>query len=297
LTQLPYYTDHGERHVEAVAKAAGMLFGRRVSDRKDVSDLDLFLLLSSIAWHDVGNVYGRSGHASAVAAMTDKVKAFFPYPQLQRYVAEISGAHSGNDALSGPRLEEPCSIGGKVYKVYPRALAALVRLSDEISEDHSRVSHSLMNSVPMDKKIFWEYANSISASYADSAHESVVVTIELQTDKVLESFPCTQFEARSGGKRELPLIEYALYRLEKMNDERIYCSPFLGRYASVRRIEAQLTILEGTRRLPDYDGFDVTFSDAGLEQGKYPDVRCADQFFSQYPQWSPQKIEEALSSS
>src|ERR1700722_2075096 len=53
----PYFTDHGLLHVLSVLQAASQLLGPQVTNKKgsELSTLDLFLVLSSILWHDVGN--------------------------------------------------------------------------------------------------------------------------------------------------------------------------------------------------------------------------------------------------
>jgi len=49
----PFFTDHGEPHIESVEEAIRLLL-RRQLDPKDLSlsPIDLFLLLSAAIWHD-----------------------------------------------------------------------------------------------------------------------------------------------------------------------------------------------------------------------------------------------------
>src|SRR6185436_10614144 len=64
----PFFTDHGELHIHSVIQTASQLLAPLLANREksELTDLDLFLILASILWHDVGNVYGRSGHAKRV---------------------------------------------------------------------------------------------------------------------------------------------------------------------------------------------------------------------------------------
>src|SRR5439155_17304816 len=212
----PYYTDHGDHHIKTVIQAASGLLSQQLNGtrKNDLTTLDLFLILSGILWHDVGNVLERSGHAKRVAEMTEEIKKLgFPDLQVHRLVVEISRAHSGKDGLSIPRVEEDCLT----YTVYPKALAAIVRFADEISEDRSRISGTLLPHIPEEHKIYWEYASCISASRPDPARERVVVSIEVQVDKTIVTFPCKEFPQRSDQEGKIPLITYLLCRLEKMN--------------------------------------------------------------------------------
>ena len=291
----PYFTDHGRKHVESVVQAAEALLSKcLLPESAELSCLDLFLLLSGIIWHDVGMVYQRSGHAEKVVEAINAVGQFFPDIRIQRLVQEISTAHSGDEGLTIPRADVDCTTENCRYKVYPRALAAVVRLADEVSENHLRISHALINNVPESTKIYWEYANCISASYPDPRRQRIVVTLEIQHDKVVAMMECRDFLHRTAGKPEMPLIEYALCRLEKMNNERVYCSKFFTRYADLRSVEARFTLLRGTECVPGYDDLIVVFEDFGLSSGDYPKISIFDGFFEANPAWTPERIEEAL---
>lgn len=291
----PYFTDHGSRHVESVRLTAGSLLSRQLDPGKtELSSLDLFLLLSGIIWHDVGMVYDRSGHADEVAKITKRIKEVFPGIPIQRLVEEISKAHSGNEGLDIPRAEEDYTTAKHTYKIYPRALAAVVRLADEVSENHSRISHALVDDVPARSKVYWEYAKCIVASYPDPTRGRIVVQVELQHDKVGTRMECRDFLDRTGGVPEMPLIKYTLCRLEKMNNERAYCSKYVNRFADLRSVEARFTLLRGTERVPSYDELTVVFGDLGLTSGDYPKINIVDGFFRANPAWTPQRIEEAF---
>lgn len=239
-------------------------------------------------------VYERSGHAEKVAEITKKIKEVFPGILIQRLVGEISRAHSGDEGLNIPRAEESYATGNNTYKVYPRALAAVVRLADEVSENHSRISHALVDDVPAGSKVYWEYANCIAASYPDPTRGRIIVQVEIQHDKVGTKMECKDFLDRTRGVPEMPLIEYTLCRLEKMNNERAYCSRFFTRYADLRSVEAAFTLLRGTERVPGYDELTVVFGDLGLSSGDYPKISIVEGFFRANPAWTPERIEEAL---
>lgn len=292
----PFFTDHGKQHIQSVIEVAGLLLNKHLScnGKSELSSLDLFLILSGILWHDVGNVYGRSGHAGHVAEMTEKIKTLgFPNPEIHRLVVEISRAHAGKEGLNIPRPEADCAISSQIYTIYPRALAAIVRFADEISENQSRISHALLPDVPNSSRIYWEYAKCISASRPDLARERVIVTITMQHDKVTAQFTCPDFRDRVNDTGQMSLIEYVLCRLEKMNNERAYCAPEFRKYVSVREIAARFTIFRGADRLEEYD-LEVAFGDFGLHQPSYPNISLCDEFFDRNPSWKPASLMEAL---
>jgi hypothetical protein len=291
----PFFTDHGERHIQSVIQAASLLMNKPLnSESKDLSSLDLFLILSAILWHDVGNVLGRSGHATRVAEITTEIKKLgFPSPDIHRLVVEISQAHSGENGLKTLRSEDDCSTSHRTYTVYTRALAAIVRFADEISENQSRISHALLASVPPEQRIFWEYANCISASRPDPGRQRVIITVTIQYDKATAKFICPEFLDRVNETRQISLIEYVLCRLEKMNNERAYCASEFSRYTSISEIEARLRILRDTCRIEKYD-IEVTFGESGLKHSSHPDIKIFDEFFHLYSDWKPERLEEEL---
>jgi len=146
----PYYTDHGEQHIQSVIRAASMLLGRYRADHH-LPPLDIFLLLSAILWHDVGNVFERSKHAEIIAPMTEEIKNIgFSDPSVQRMVVEIAGAHTRRDGLTGPRSSADCVLlSDATLTTNPQELAAILRFADEVSENRARVSEKMIPQVKL----------------------------------------------------------------------------------------------------------------------------------------------------
>jgi hypothetical protein len=136
----PYFTDHGENHINGVIWSASQLLGKTIKQKNLFSDLDLYLLLTSIIWHDAGMVAKRKGHEIAVQTLLEKVAELaFQDVEEKRMVEEIIAAHTG----IGGFLRMKPQILYSHFSVYPRALAAVLRLADEMSEDSSRIEPQL----------------------------------------------------------------------------------------------------------------------------------------------------------
>lgn len=234
----------------------------------------------------------RSGHASAVVGMIDKVKEIaFPNTPIFRIVVEIIKAHSGKGGLDIPRREDEVSTSAESYTVSTRALAGILRFADEVSENHSRISTVLMPSVPEESRIYWEYASCITASRPEPARERVVVTIEMQTDKATSKFKCSEFKNRLDADGKISLIEYVLSRLEKMNNERHYCYREFSKFASIKEIEVRLTLLKGVERVSGYDNMKIILGDSGLlDESAYPAIDVFEEFFNSNPEWKPEEF-------
>jgi hypothetical protein len=292
----PFYTDHGIGHVNSVIRAASGLLERHLDpDGRGLNAIEIFLLLAAILWHDVGNALGRAGHADRIPQMTAEIKGLgFPDPALHRIVVEIARAHAGSDGLRNARPEADCAVV-RTVTVYPRALAAIVRFADEISEDRSRISLALMPQVPAQSQIYWQFANCITASRPDPARERVVLTIEVPDSAVSQKYPCPEgLLNRADESKQLTLIQYLISRLEKMNNERAYCEPeFRSRYVAVREIIVRLSIVADTQLLSGYS-LEFALAANGLtEQDTYPSIDLFERFFAQYPSWRPDAIDAA----
>ena len=88
---------------------------------------------------------------------------------------------------------------------------------------------------------------------------------------------------------KISLIEYAICRLEKMNNERAYCAREFLAYSPIRQIIANLTILKGVDRVGGYE-VELTLGDFGLEPNTYPEIPLFKPFFNRNPTWDPKKI-------
>jgi|SRR5579871_4315218 len=292
--QNPWFTEHGEPHISAVIQSASALLADylREDAKKGLSTLDIYLLLAAVLWHDVGNVINRTGHAEKITQLTERIKELaFPTPAIYRLVVSIAQAHSGPQGLNVTRSETNVHTPHKQYTVYPKALAAIVRFADEISENQTRVSAALRKEVPPGNRIYWEYAYSITSSAPNNARERIVIEVEVDSADAAERFECTEHPERTDGEGKLPLIEYILCRLEKMNNERAYCSPEFRRYVFIRQIDVRLTLLNGTTPKEGYE-ISITLGDFGLEGDSYPKIKMVDRFFEQHPDWKPEKIKE-----
>lgn len=291
----PYYTDHGVNHVNSVIRAASGLLERHLDpDGKGLNAIEIFLVLAAILWHDVGNALGRSGHADRIPEMTAEIRNLaFPDPALHRIVVEIAQAHAGPDGLSKARAEADCTLV-RTVTVFPRALAAIVRFADEISENRSRISLALMPKVPDESQIYWQFANCVTASRPDPLRDRVVLTIEVQDVVAPQRFLCPhELSSRADASKQMSLIQYLILRLEKMNNELAYCEPeFRGRYGTIREILVRLSIIADTKLLNGYD-LEFALAGNGLAQATYPSIEVFDHFFEKYPTWRPEAIDAA----
>jgi hypothetical protein len=281
----PYFTDHGERHISGVIWAASQLLGKNTKQKNILSDLDLYLLLTAIIWHDAGMVAKRKGHELHVQQLLEQVSALaFQDIEEKRMVEQIIAAHTG----TGGFLRMNPQILYSHYQVYPRALAAVLRLADEMSEDSSRISVALLEQghVPYDHQIYWYYAKSIKASHPQPSRERLVIEAKLNCKEAIMEFPATD---ESGGK--ITLIEYMLSRFDKIVSECAYCAPHFVRYASIQWVEITLSLVDGTQQI---NGYCENLRYAPVTD-QYPEsFRVSEEFFRDHPKWQAGQIRSLI---
>lgn len=289
--ECPWYTDHGQKHIESVLHTCEHLLSATADD--ELTCLDVFLLLSAIIWHDVGLLAGRSNHAGNAQIFIDKVRDFcFADSAIYRIVAAIVKAHSGNEGWLSPTQSEimqPCSH--QTCTVYPKSLAALLRFADEVSESRTRIQPSLLPRVPSEQRIYWEYANSIMASIPEPNRKRLFLAIDLQRSDAMKRWPCPpDVLSHADAAGTIALIEYVVCRLEKMNNERAMCFPYLARYADVMTIDVRMRVFEGMENLVEQE---FILGGGGLGDKTYPAIGIFDHFFKAYPQLKPESLEGA----
>jgi hypothetical protein len=254
--------------------------------------LDLFLLLSAIIWHDVGMVATRSNHAAAATSFISRVReSFFPELPFYRLVSLMTRAHSGNEGWASLQSsEEVAACTHNTCTIYPQSLAAMLRFADEISETRTRISPVLLKDVPDANRLYWEYANCITASKPEPVRNRILLSLEVQVQSALARYSCpTELSSRADQQGKISLIEYIICRLEKMNNERVYCFPYLTRYANIRSIEVRLQICQDA----DCQIFDdIVIGDGGLADAGYPNVQFFDHFLEKYPALTPASLNE-----
>ncbi len=284
-----WYTDHGAKHIASVRHAVDRLLEN--TKPQILEDVDLFVLLSAIIWHDVGMVFGRSDHAAQVADLTEGIRGFgLTDPTIHRVVVELAKAHSGQDGLRIPKHRQDCTpTPERTSTIYPRALAALLRFGDEVSENRSRVSLSLLPTVPPENRLYWEYANCVVASKPEPSRERVVVSIEMDRARAVEEFKCPS-ACSQWGRREpkISLIEYMVFRLQKLNSERAYCGAKFAGYVSMSRVDVRIEIQQGTDTILALEP--IVMGDSGLAHDTYPSIEIYSDFFERHPNLKPSAL-------
>jgi len=203
-------TDHSERHIENVLNNAWHLLD---TDKKQLSEYDLYILCLSILLHDVGNINGRKDHNKKVYDIYNAIRNKDTIFNTERaLVLKAVEAHCGTtNAGSRNTLAEVESKGSlRGEPVQLREIASILRFADELAEGPQRTSDYLIETgkISNKSKIYHKYAQ-ITNVFIDRGNERIVLQYHIETEnETHETF------------REL--LSFAYERIIKLDEERRY---------------------------------------------------------------------------
>jgi hypothetical protein len=245
----PYINDHSREHLARVlANAEGILqhnFPKPSSVLGDIPQdrlitwADTVILLNALAWHDIGNIYGRRQHGKQVRRCLEAIAPQLYDSHLRDYIIEVAEAHSGSDAIRKaiPAVGAVGSYQGE--NIHPRFLAAVLRFADEIDEDHRRTvpnDWDRLRLIPCGSKRFWYFSTVNSSIKVECRLEEQNVSYWVRVDSHV---PRSEFSRRfvyEFGLRKVRAMTEYLRRLLRIESERQYCNGFLrGAYSVVSR--------------------------------------------------------------
>lgn len=257
----PFYTDHGINHVNRILTLLNdLLQPHLINERETVpqsrrtvsADLlskklnvyELYLLLCSVIWHDIGNLYGRKDHNKKIFRLFNKAKNFLHDKKSSEWIKNICEAHSGKDAvdkIDSERMYE------KQFKFYPRFLAALLRFCDELDEGKERIGEQVYAQVPKQQRVYWFFCKCNDSIHVERNTDSVKIVVFGSMDKAVlyERFI-------KEDKKVIAISEY-IARINKINKERIYCNKFYQPhyFKHIEKIELHFRIYDKEKLLKE----------------------------------------------
>lgn len=247
----PFKTDHGIYHINRILEKLSHFLQPHLplpgnpNDR--IIDLEnLNLLMHAVLWHDLGNLYGRLDHSQKITKIFEKVKSFLYEAPHHNWILKIAQAHSGAGSIEKQIEDNSVTIYDSV--IYPQFLSALLRISDEIDEDQRRAEGRIISIVPKENKAYWQFClctESIIPVYQTDSIGNAALEIQIKC-KMRDKDIGAKWEKNTS---EVTAINEYISRINKMNEERIYCNKFLQQYSAIYfrkidRINTMITICD-----------------------------------------------------
>jgi hypothetical protein len=236
----PELTDHGPDHVADVLNNADQLI-----EGYDLSAIELYSLLMTILFHDVGNFYGRANHQNNTGRIYDYVRSSPDHKKNEKFfITEAVKAHCGF-AADGTRDTLKC-LSRHPYErenIRLQEIAAILRFADELAEGPQRTSLFMAEEKGYSdaSKIFHKYAR-ITTLLIDKSSERIALTYDVEIENP------TQLHEGSQAEQELcKFLEFIYCRIVKLDQERKYTKHYCSALSCFKSTSALIRFwLKGT---------------------------------------------------
>ncbi|PKG43638.1 HD domain-containing protein [Psychroflexus sp. MES1-P1E] len=212
----PDLSDHSQKHIQDVLERAYKVIGDK--EFKNFTPHEIYCLAMMILFHDVGNIFGRNGHASIekISEVYNRYRANHSnYRNEKRVIALGASAHSGK-ARDGSKdtlrfIKEGNIEGNKVNLL---ELSAILRFADELAEGKQRTCSFLLDTKRYKKGslIYQKYAK-ITTIDIDRAGERINISYEINVSKKFN---------KKEQEEIAELLRFTYYRASKLDIERRY---------------------------------------------------------------------------
>lgn len=236
----PHGNNHGPGHIRRVMENLDRILGENFLTEEIITPYELFLMMMSILYHDVGILAKREGHADLSGKFLDEQNDNYLIQKRDRDIIRAAVvSHS-----SSKNIEEECAafpdreyIGSETVR--PRVVAATVRLADELDEDHRRGDPEVARKIGIskDSEFYWQFCQRILAVRPDRSAREIYIGISFEPEDAGRT-------VRLQGRERLFVCAFA-EKLAKINSERIVVSRFLPQTLQFRRLLLSIRPLKG----------------------------------------------------
>lgn len=237
------YTKHGIPHVRSLIHIAEkMIINSSDSKTVRINGYESFLLLMSILLHDLGMFYGRKEHEKMCLKIINKhYKEIGITRDEALTIARISESHSGKDSEGNPddtlsQLSAMQNASDTSVYFREKMLAAILRFADELSDNDSRAYDFVEKSPHVNdySKICHAYCKAIASVKVSSLDQSISIDYSLSVDSIKKQYKI--------GNESIYLIDFIMQRIEKMEQERAYCTRHFSDIAYLANIKAHFRV-------------------------------------------------------
>jgi len=245
----PMLSDHGPTHIDNVLNNACKLLEKEINSLYDkdgnkaqYKGIDLFLLCTSILFHDVGNFFQRKYHNQNIDRVIQDLFSQFFYSEHKRekqHIITIGKAHTGKgeDGSSNPLKDVPESEHSAGEKIKLRSIAAIVRLADELAEGPQRTCQymGMMRKITPESEIYHRYADCTNIMIdANNGRINLAYEIEINASE-------SQNFSQKDREYLQNLLELIYKRIFKLDQERKYCGYYCDILKSIKETQVSFS--------------------------------------------------------
>jgi hypothetical protein len=218
----PEGNNHGRGHITRVLENLDHLLGPKPLEYLD--SYELFLAMMSILYHDIGLLQQRKGHENISKDLLegDANDAYIINAIDKEIIAAAVVSHSSSKDIAQEcgRFSSEEIIGR--HKARPTVVAALVRLADELDEDHRRADSILQQrlKLPAESTFFWLFCQRVRGVRPN------LMSKRIDFNLALEPQDTKHYGLVPGGKTR-HFVAFTAEKLAKINLERVKMNRFL----------------------------------------------------------------------
>ena len=261
----PDFDDHGEAHADLILALCDEILennylqnGGRTEDdvqwkENRISGDELFALTAAVLWHDAAMIDGRKNHAknlknpsftqmimSTLDTLDSRLSDFYC-----TVILNIACAHSDDKSLQCCKTVETLAgrVDAETVSIRTKALAGLLRLCDELSDDPSRTNAIAMKRVDPAAMVYWLHSRYIALSQVQVSNKrsdpnGVHIVYKIPCEYLFKPY------VLADGKN-ICLYQFVINRIEKVHAEMTMCCPLFAELTFLEKLTVEILILGG----------------------------------------------------
>ena len=220
-TNAPEFTDHGRGHCIRLMERLDQLVPDSIIAQ--MSALEVYILLCGTWLHDIGMLVREQRgekfspkqireihHELSRDLVLEKYREYgIQHKKEAEYVAKLCYCHRvvtiGQEFAN---RREP--VGSET--IYPRFLAGLLRLADEMDMDYRRAPECTLEVIKLrgDSERFWKTCQKVKGIECDQSNARIVVTCEFENEEDIRSLIMVLTKLNRTRKETCPFFEHGL---------------------------------------------------------------------------------------
>jgi len=238
------FTKHNIEHIDDVITNAGYLLGLdRPNASTTLNGFEAYLLLMAILVHDIGMYIERNGHEKRCEEIMMSHRSELGIGLAEaKLISKIAAAHTGKDDKGKNRDTIAELFSRELTEEIlhrDRAIAAIVRFADELSE-HAKRAYAFVENNPKvndASKLRHAYCRSIANLKPSLSNQTITIEFSCSVEQAIK-----KYKENEKNETTITLVEHIINALTKLEQEREYCTRYFAELTYISGITVCIEI-------------------------------------------------------